>query len=61
MDTLIVVIILALAVGYIGHTFYRKYQDAKTMGAGCGCSGGCSDFPPQAIDSCEGHKGKPIS
>jgi hypothetical protein len=46
MDNVIVVLIIALAAGYVIRSFVNKMKNDKECG--CGCSRNCSEPPSKA-------------
>lgn len=48
MQTATVIVIVILAVFFIGRRFYRNFQNSKTDG----CAGGCGCCSQNQIDSC---------
>jgi hypothetical protein len=50
METLTVIIIIAVATAYLIKTFFK----GASKSGGCACGGGCSNCPPSA--DCAGKK-----
>ncbi len=46
MDTLIVIVIVAIAAGYIGRRIYRQLKGTNS----CNCEGGCANCDKTVIE-----------
>ncbi len=38
LETIVVILVIALAAAYVARNFYRKFGSGKPQNAGCGCT-----------------------